>query len=98
MKVEYLQCLKMGNSLLEVINPSNGESLAIISILEYNTDVSSKELIVRGIDMTTFFQEQKYIGGNFESFQNNLFSYLEKNEPVTRKFSSHFPFTVYTSL
>ncbi len=98
MKPEYLNCLKLGNSLIEIYNPSNGEIVSIISILEYNYDLSTKDLSVRGIDMTTFFKEQKFLGGSLESLNSNLMSFLDKGEVVVSKFSNHFPHIIYSSI
>ena len=96
MKIEYLQTLQQGHSIMEILNPSTGEVICVMSILEYNVDISTNELLISGMDMTLFFSEGKYIGGTNESFANTLTSFTQKADSISRKFSKHFPFNVYT--
>lgn len=96
MRLEYKQAVDMGNSILEVLNPSSGDVKSILIILEYNVDINTDDLVVTGIDMTKFFEEQKYVGDSLNSFVGNLTSHIEKTGPTTTKFSKHFAYTIYT--
>ncbi len=96
MKIEYQHSIKSGHNLIEVLNPANGLIDSVMSIIEFRTDLATKELIITGIDMTLYFSEQKYVGGSFESFQSNLMAHVQKTPATTRRYSSHFPYTTYS--
>lgn len=96
MKPEYLHSIEVGNNLLEVLNPATGEIHAVISILDYDVEMSTKNLVVNGIDMTDFFVQNQYTTSGMVNFPQKLTAFIQKNKPCIHKFSSHFPFTVYS--
>lgn len=96
MKPEYKHSIEIGNSLIEVLNPATGETHAVISILDYDVEMSTKNLVVNGIDMTDFFVQNQYTTSGMVTFSQKLTAFIQKAKASTHKFSNHFPFTVYS--
>lgn len=96
MRNAYAQGVKLGSSIIEILNPVSGEVTDVFNILSYQIDTVNKDLIVTGIDMTGFFKEAKYVSGDQTSFETNFTSFIQKSKAITRKFSSHHPYSVFS--